>query len=57
MDRNLYKSGKRFIHHHLVDFTALSNGTAKKVEGFRGVFLNISETVQMIFMPLSGRHL
>ena len=53
MGRNLYKLTKLFDD-VIVMLILLchQNATAKKVEGFQGLLLNISKTVQLIFTKL-----
>ena len=53
MGRNLYKLTKMFDD--VIVMLILSRhqkATSKKVEGFRGFWLNISKTVQLIFTKL-----
>ena len=53
MGRNLYKLTKVF--NDVIVMLILrrhQNETAKKVEGFRGLLVNISKTVQLIFTKL-----
>ena len=61
MGRNLYKLIKIFdVVIVMLILWRHQNATAKKVEGFRGFWLNISKTVQLIFtklMSFLGNHL
>ena len=53
MGRNLYKLTK--IFDDVIVILILwrhQNATAEKVEGFRGFWLNISKTVELIFTKL-----
>ena len=53
MGRNLYKLTKSFDDAIvMLILWRHQNATAKKVEGFRGFWLNISKTVQLIFSKL-----